>query len=60
MGGTSTFPKDWTWNVAAMNNLSVHTLPVGSEEYKFVSGKFRETLSSNQIVKIERIQNKRS
>lgn len=59
VGGQTAFPDTWTWNKEAMNNLSIHNLQKNSEEYRFVSAKFHETLPSNQIVKIERIQNRR-
>lgn len=59
VGGKTAFPDTWTWNASAMNNLSIHNLPPNGNEYKMVSDKFHQTLPSNQIVKIERIQNRR-
>ncbi|CAF4364641.1 unnamed protein product, partial [Rotaria sp. Silwood2] len=56
-GITYSFPKHW--DLSLLNNLTRYILDVETEEYKFVANKFYKTLSSNQIVQIERIQNRR-
>ncbi|CAF0857782.1 unnamed protein product [Adineta steineri] len=52
-----TFPE--TWNHSSLYNLSRYILEPTSEEYKFVANNFHRTLPSNEIVQIERIQNRR-
>ena len=48
------------WDLSSPNNITRYTLEFGTEEYNFVSNNFGETLKSNVIVKIERIQNRRT
>ncbi len=53
------FPYPDTWDQSSPYNLSRYILQSNTEEYKFVAGKFQETLKANPIIQIERIQNRR-
>ncbi|CAF0740012.1 unnamed protein product [Adineta steineri] len=47
------------WNSRFTKNLTRYSLNIDTEEYRFVADNFYKTLSSYQIIKIERIQNRR-
>ncbi|CAF1389947.1 unnamed protein product [Adineta steineri] len=47
------------WNSPFTKNLTRYSLNINTEEYRFVADNFYKTLSSYQIIKIERIQNRR-
>ncbi|CAF2818262.1 unnamed protein product [Rotaria sp. Silwood2] len=53
------FPLPEYWDQSSPYNLSRYTLQPDTEEYKFVADNFHNTLPSNEIVQIERIQNRR-
>ncbi len=55
-GGIFPVPPHWD---PSPYNVTRHTLTADTDEYKFAEGKFHETLPKNQIVQIERIQNRR-
>ncbi|CAF0939565.1 unnamed protein product [Rotaria sordida] len=56
-GTIYSLPKHW--DLSALNNLTRYILDPETEEYKFVANNFHQTLPLNQIVQIERIQNRR-
>ncbi|CAF3665687.1 unnamed protein product [Rotaria sordida] len=56
-GTIYSLPKHW--DLSALNNLTRYILDLETEEYKFVANNFHQTLPLNQIVQIERIQNRR-
>jgi len=47
------------WDGSATKNLTRFDLVPGTVEYQFVADNFRKTLPQNEIVKIQRIQNRR-
>ncbi|CAF3837553.1 unnamed protein product [Adineta steineri] len=47
------------WNSPFTKNLTRYSLNIDTEEYRFVADNFYKALSSYQIIKIERIQNRR-
>jgi hypothetical protein len=54
----SIFPFPEHWDLTSPNNLSRYVLEQDSAEYIFVAENFHKTLQ-NQIVQIERVQNRR-
>ncbi|CAF0814856.1 unnamed protein product [Rotaria sordida] len=58
-GAVGIFPLPDYWDQSSLHNLSRYILQPNTEEYKFVADNFHKTLPSNQIVQIERIQNRR-
>ncbi|CAF0793658.1 unnamed protein product [Adineta ricciae] len=53
------YPFPHTWNRSSPYNISRYDLEPSSDEYQYVAEKFRKSLPSNEIVGIERIQNRR-
>ncbi|CAF4055298.1 unnamed protein product [Adineta steineri] len=47
------------WKSPLTKNVTRYSLNIDTEEYRFVADNFYKTLSSYQIIKIERIQNRR-
>ncbi len=53
----SEFPS--YWNTSSLINLSRYTVQPHTDEYRLVENNFRKTMRQNQIIGIERIQNRR-
>jgi hypothetical protein len=47
------------WDDSAPKNVTRFDLEPGTQEYQFVADNFHKTLPQNEIVKIQRIQNRR-